>query len=43
VWSSSTAANQKRSGRETRRVAKAVARDIYKNDIQRVIDERYAD
>jgi glycosyltransferase involved in cell wall biosynthesis len=41
VWSSSSKADQLRSGRETRLTAKAVAADAYRDEIQRVLDERF--
>ena len=42
VWSGSSRSAQRDSGRETRIIAKAVAQERYKADIQRIIDTRYA-
>ena len=42
VWSGSTPEAQRKSGRETRLTVKAVARNEYKGQIQKVIDQRYA-
>lgn len=42
VWSGASPDMQRVSGRQTREIAKAVARDIYKHEIQKILDRNYA-